>query len=520
MSVKRKISIRKILQLFVTITVTTGSVMAILSASSVQKQKKVAGIDIRIKNSQYHFIDREQVMEMLQQERNMDLSNIRLNKINVHQLESVLDANPWVADAQVYVDAKQYLHVWITQRVPVARLFEQDGNSYYLDETLKAMPLSSKYSHYTTVVTNVPVLKDDSLGNALKAQVVSLVKFIDKDSFWNAQVSQVIMTDDRKFELVPVLGNHRILFGDTTLMEDKFSNLFAFYKRVLNRIGWDKYETLDVRYAGQLVASPALEWKKPADKMMSNMDWVKSIIGNEAAPSYSDTPNIVITNTIVNVTAQTPVPAKPAAQPVQAAVITKPVPVVAAAKVVTAPAKPVPQQVKVLPMAKAAPIPQPVKAVAKAPVKPAVQPIAKPTVKPAAQPAKAVVAKKPVPQQAKVVAKVPAKPAAQPAKATVAKKPVTQPAKVVAKTPAKPVQKTKTPLAAKATTAAKNIKTTKAPVKQVAQKIEPKKPAEKPTAQTTVKTRAVEAPKVDKKEKNTKEKQTTEKSPKYIYQGN
>jgi cell division protein FtsQ len=426
----------------------------------------------------------------------------------VHQLESVLDANPWVADAQVYVDAQQKLHVWITQRVPVARLFEQNGNSYYLDQTLKAMPLSSKYSHYTTVVTNVPVLKDDSLSNVLKAQLVSLVKFIDKDSFWNAQVSQVIMTDDKKFELVPVLGNHRILFGDTTLMDDKFSNLFSFYKKVLNRIGWDKYETLDVRYAGQVVASPALEWKKPADKMMSNMDWVKSIIGNEEKPAESDTTDIVITNTIVNVAANTAIPAK-------AAAVATIAPVVQQAKIVTAaPAKPVVQP------AKAVPVMQQAKAVvAKAPVKP----VAAPPVK--AQP---VVKTIPVAQTAKTVAKIPAKPAAQPAKTLVAAKatPAKQQVETVAKVPVKPAaQSTKLPPVAKATPAKKDTKTAiKATDHKVASKnTDLKKPDTKPTPQATVKpvAKAAETPKPDKREKEkNKEKQTNEKSPKYIYQGN
>jgi cell division protein FtsQ len=225
-------------------------------------------------------------------------------------MEKIVATNPWVADAQVYVDNDKVVHVNLTQRVPVARIFDQAGNSYYLDNADKAMPLSERYIHYTTVVTNVPVLKDDSLGNSLKAQIVKVVKQVERDSFWNAQVSQIILNDDRAFELVPVLGNHKILIGDTANLEEKFENLYAFYKKVMTRIGWDKYEVLDARYKGQVVASPALPWKAPIDKALSNMNWVKSIIGSDSNKVIAPLPK--------------PLVVQPVAQPVVAAAPPKP----------------------------------------------------------------------------------------------------------------------------------------------------------------------------------------------------
>ena len=324
MSFKRKISVRKVLQLSLTVVTGTACVIAILSASSMMTNKKLSGIDIRIRNDQYHFIDKGQVMDILFRDRNIDPANMNMKKLDANQMERILDSNPWVADAQVYVDNKQQLHISLTQRVPVARLFEQNGNSYYLDHTLKQMPLSDKYIHYTTVVTNVPLLKDDSASSAMKGEIVALVSHIDRDTFWSAQVSQVIVTDDRKFELVPVLGNHRILFGDTTSMNDKFNNLFAFYKKILNKIGWDKYEVLDIRFASQVVASPALPWKKPPENAMANMNWVKSIIGNDPKPVESDTTSVIIANTIVSPALASaskvkPAPQQPKPAPVQQA---------------------------------------------------------------------------------------------------------------------------------------------------------------------------------------------------------
>jgi len=283
MTAKRKISVRKVLQVLVTLIVTTGCVLAILSASKIQNNKNIAGIQIHIKNENAcRFIDKQEVQDMLLSARHIDVLHTPASKLDLHRMEQIAQSSPWIADAQVYVDNGRNLQVYVTQRIPVLRVFEQTGNSYYLDTALKAVPLSDRYTHYAPVVTNVPELKDDSTSRDLKAQILKVVQTVEKDTFWNAQVQEIAVTSDRTFQLIPVLGNHRILIGDSSRLADKLGNLFLFYQKVLNRIGWDKYQTLDVRYEGQVVASPSLPWKAPRDKAMSDMNWVKSILGDAA----------------------------------------------------------------------------------------------------------------------------------------------------------------------------------------------------------------------------------------------
>lgn len=338
MSEKRKISFRKILQTLLTLVLGVGCTVAILSAARMQDAKKLTGLKINIRNSQYHFVDEAQIKGILLANKDMNVTGTNIGHLNVHKIEESMLKNPWVERSQVYIDNQKVMHIYVTQRVPVARLFDQGGNSYYLDRQLKSMPLSDKYTHYTTVVTNVPVLKDDSAGNALKAEIVEVVKHIDKDSFWGAQISQVIVNDDRNFELVPVLGNQKILLGDTARLDEKFDNLFAFYKKVLNRVGWDKYEVLDIRFAGQVVASPALPWKPPVDKAISNMNWVKSIIGKDSGSVESDTPTVVYVNKAILKDTVVKKAAVVTPKPVAPTVVTKPAPV--PARVVSAPAHP------------------------------------------------------------------------------------------------------------------------------------------------------------------------------------
>lgn len=277
----RKISVRKIIQTLVTLVAVIGCALAMISADQRHAKKKVKAVKLVVKSpAGVHFLTEEAVERMLFTGRHISPQKLSIAHLDERSMEAILSANPWVRDAEVFTDGEQVMHITLTQRVPVVRLFETNGNSYYLDAALQAMPLSSQYTHYTPVVTGVPKLGTDSAAMAVKGQIVGLVSHIQRDTFWNAQVTQIDMRADGGFELLPVLGKQRIILGDTARVTKKLENLFAFYKQVQNKVGWDKYNTIDLRYDGQVVASPALPWKAPVDRAISNMSWLQAIMDN------------------------------------------------------------------------------------------------------------------------------------------------------------------------------------------------------------------------------------------------
>jgi cell division protein FtsQ len=283
MPAKRKISVRKILQMLVTLIVTVCCITAIISASKIEDNKKVKSIAVHIKNDKkYHFIEQQEILDLAVTRQQIDLGHTPISKLDIRAMEQVIMADPWVANAQVYIDNENVLQLYVTQRIPVARIFDQSNRSYYLDTTLSIMPLSSNYVYYTTLVTNMPDVNNDSMGWALRKDILTLVKKIQNTPFWNAQISQIIVDSPGMYELVPLLGDQRIILGDLSRLTEKLDNLFIFYKNVLNRIGWDKYETLDLRFSGQVVASPSLPYKGPADKAIVTMNWINSILETEA----------------------------------------------------------------------------------------------------------------------------------------------------------------------------------------------------------------------------------------------
>lgn len=278
---RRRISIRKIIQTLVTLVVVSGCAMAFISAGRRQAARHVDGVRLVVKSpAGVGFLNQEAVRSMLFAHRHITPEKLKLAQLDERSIEAILSANPWVESAEVFTDAQHILHVRLRQRVPFARIFEEDGNSYYIDAALKTMPLSTHYTHYAPVVTGVPKLKSDSAVRTLRGKITGLVRFISRDSFWNAQVSQIDVRADGGFELVPVLGRQRIILGDTARLREKLDNLFAFYQQVQNKVGWNRYTTLDLRFEGQVVASPKLSWKVPVDHALSNINWLQAILDN------------------------------------------------------------------------------------------------------------------------------------------------------------------------------------------------------------------------------------------------
>ncbi|MCD6012182.1 MAG: hypothetical protein K0Q79_2044 [Flavipsychrobacter sp.] len=280
---KRKISIRKILQMLLTLVVTSCCIVAIISASKIESEKVLKSVAIHYNNcKKYHSVEEQEILDLAITNRNIDITRTPASRLDIHGMEKTIMNNPWIANAQMFIDNERILHMYVTQRIPVVRVFQQNGASYYMDTTMSIIPLSANYIYYSTVVTNVPEIKTDSISWAVRKDIISLVRTIHSDSFWSAQISHVIVDSPGMYELVPVLGDHKILFGNALNAREKFDNLFAFYKNVLNRIGWDKYQLLDVRFAGQVVASPSLPYSGPVDKAVNTINWVNSIIETEA----------------------------------------------------------------------------------------------------------------------------------------------------------------------------------------------------------------------------------------------
>jgi cell division protein FtsQ len=264
MSEERKISSKKVLRFAIGALLVAIFMVALVAASRQQNSKAIKGMEVHLNDEhEFSFLQRKDIETLLLRNRNINLSQTAIAKLDLRLMEDIARTNPWVAKADIFVDNRQVLQVNITQREPVARIFNTNGGSYYMDSLLNTMPVSQGYAYPAPVFTNVPVSRNDSIQRNLHKKIAYLSEVIGRDSFWHAQVTQIGVQPDQTFVLIPLFGNQRILIGDTINVQEKLGHLFAFYKNVSGKIGWDKYETLDVRFKDQVVASPSIGWIPP-----------------------------------------------------------------------------------------------------------------------------------------------------------------------------------------------------------------------------------------------------------------
>ncbi len=91
----------------------------------------------------------------------------------------MLEHNTWINEAELYFDNKDVLHVTVTEKEPVARIFTATGNSFYIDSIGRKMPLSDKLSARVPVFTGFPEKKvlsaaDSVLLNEVRATPILL----------------------------------------------------------------------------------------------------------------------------------------------------------------------------------------------------------------------------------------------------------------------------------------------------------------------------------------------------------
>jgi cell division protein FtsQ len=84
-------------------------------------------------------------------------------------------------------------------------------------------------------------------------QVLDLINTIRANEFWNAQIAQLDIDSKTRVTLYPQVGDERIEFGKPDNMEGKFRKLMIFYKEILPRTGWNKYNRVNLEYEGQIV---------------------------------------------------------------------------------------------------------------------------------------------------------------------------------------------------------------------------------------------------------------------------
>jgi cell division protein FtsQ len=193
--------------------------------------------------------------------------------INKKLLEKIVMSNPFVERVEVYSTLDGNLHIDAWQRDPIVRVFNMQNEQFFIDKNGAFMPVSEKYTPSVLVANGFifntyaemkiappPTLKNVNNIDSLTIprminQVYKVASFIASDTFWSANTQQIFVNELQEIELVPRVGDHRVLLGDTTDLKDKFDRLFLFYKKGLSNTGWNKYSLINLKFKNQVVCT-------------------------------------------------------------------------------------------------------------------------------------------------------------------------------------------------------------------------------------------------------------------------
>jgi len=245
-------------------------VFAALSfAAEKRKQLLCSSVEVNIFNdSESYFIEKDDVITYLLT-KNGRLLGANIHNINLATVERQLNEHSAIKNAEVFTSNNGQLSINIVQREPIVRVICNNNAGFYIDADGEIMSLSKKHSARILLangkiecklknINTINLLtepKENQDTFVMLRNIFKLAKFINDNDFWHSQIAQLYVNSDYEFELVPRIGEHLIIFGNSEDIETKFEKLEHFYKKAMKYVGWEKYKLINLKFENQIVCT-------------------------------------------------------------------------------------------------------------------------------------------------------------------------------------------------------------------------------------------------------------------------
>jgi cell division protein FtsQ len=223
-----------------------GAVIFLYSFTSKRNEsRKLKEADIEFAEAE-DFITHEKVNNLLIQNFGA-IQSIQKDKLDLNSVEKSLDKNPMIAKAEVYATVDGKLKAIISQRKPVARIFQGD-NSYYIDSRGDQMPLSETYTARVPIVTG-------EIASVEKAKLHKLLNYINDDAFLKKNIIGLEVSPTGSFKMKSRNYGYEIQFGKPINVEKKFNNYKAFLQNAAKDTLVEQYKTINLKFTQQVVCT-------------------------------------------------------------------------------------------------------------------------------------------------------------------------------------------------------------------------------------------------------------------------
>lgn len=240
-------------------------IAVVVAFHTVRRNATMRGIETVVKENDYCLLTPRDVDSIILASF-PNLLKTDIKRVEKKKIRKMLESHPYVAEAEVGMSPGGKLQVDVVQRTPVVRMFYQN-REFYISEQGTWMPLCA--NHFCDVMVGNGLMEearirrldsirlddpDTSYSYTLES-VWRLARFLYTNQQYDGVFDQVTVTEKGDLILTPKLGNTIVIVGDTTRLEEKFENLWAFYDKGIKKMGWDTYVSINLKYKNQVVCA-------------------------------------------------------------------------------------------------------------------------------------------------------------------------------------------------------------------------------------------------------------------------
>lgn len=241
--------LKKILLTIVLLLITAYLLVAITAFNRKPAGATCTDIELVIKDTAYAgFVTTKEIAAILTKKK-LNPVGKNMDEIRTAELEEALATQPLIDRVECYKTPSHKICVEVTQRIPILHVINSRGENYYLDNKGTVMPSDAKCTALVPLAT----------GFIDKTFAVSGLypfgMYLQNDPFWEAQIEQIHVLPDRSIELIPRVGDHIIYLGKAEDYERKLSRVKKFYRKALNKVGWNKYGRINVEFSNQIICT-------------------------------------------------------------------------------------------------------------------------------------------------------------------------------------------------------------------------------------------------------------------------
>ena len=209
-----------------------------------------------LQDGQNDLIKETDIKQIIRKGFDKKMDSAPIGDVDIARVEGMIKQDPFVENAESFIDVSGNLNVKVTQKEPILRIIDNNGQNYYLDKKGFRIPLSKYFAPRVTIITGaVPPYMIDFLSkkNYVLNHVFTLVQTLNSDPFFEPMIQQIIVDATGEFTLIPIIGDQKIRIGTLDDLNGKLERIKIFYKEALPYEGWQKYKTISVKYKGQIV---------------------------------------------------------------------------------------------------------------------------------------------------------------------------------------------------------------------------------------------------------------------------